>query len=307
MHFHDDVLAETAFRTYTESSRKPLSISSKIRYIFKLFIPPLITGIYNELVKRNSLKSLYKGIFNQFSQIPDESPWQQDYRLVRETKKLEALSERIFDNNYMSRSLSSDWLIPLYYISSLISESGKCNIIDFGGGTGYSYFSLYPYFIYPKNIFYNVIDINEHLLRLGIDYANKENLSHLITFSNELISSPQLKTDIVFINTALQYIENTFEMLDKLIALEPEYFILTRLIAGDIEQFITCQYVHGKSTPCIFLNIRQLDQYFNKNKYKLIFKAQNIGENLFDQCSNNIPVNFRIRNTVNLIFKRKFS
>ena len=80
--------------------------------------------------------------------------------------------------------------------------------------------------------------------------------------------------------------------------------ILTRLVSGDKNTFITRQSFIGYMTPCIFINFQEIVDIFEKNGFRLLFKAQCAEvypEKLYED---NIPDNLKINNTLNAIFKR---
>jgi putative methyltransferase (TIGR04325 family) len=126
-----------------------------------------------------------------------------------------------------------------------------------------------------------------------------------ICYYSDLNEISNNKYNIIYINTSLQYLWDYKKLFIKLLSFEPIYFIFTRLIAGDIPNFVTCQNIHGVKTPCQFINYRELVNFFAENNYDLIFKAPCTEESLKDRYDNNIPKEIQIPFTLNIIFMKR--
>ena len=298
MHLNEDVLSNTKYKTYSQESEKNKNHS--LNFIFSLLR-------YLKIYFRRSRKkgSYYSKVIDNAFDNYDENPWIKSHRLNIEINKLSLSSKRLFQNNLMSNSLASDWLLPITFICNSSSLNKKTvNVMDFAGGTGISYFTMKPYLFEPERVNYKVIDVNKSLLELGKKHSIKTNSKSNITFDSKLPDHRKYQPDIIFVNTALQYLKNPYETLNTFFRYKPKYIILTRLIAGSIPEYYTIQYVLGTKTRCKILNIEKLNAHIELNDYNLILKAENIGENLYYQCDNNIPEERRIKNTINLIYIR---
>ena len=84
--------------------------------------------------------------------------------------------------------------------------------MDFAGGTGISYFTMKPYLFEFEKVNYKVVDINK-LLELGKEHSIKTKIKSNITFDSVFPDHRIYKPDIIFVNTALQYLENPYETL----------------------------------------------------------------------------------------------
>ncbi len=298
MHLNEDVLSNTKYKTFSQESEK--NKSHYLNFIFSLF--RYLKFFFRKSRKRSSYYS--KVIDNSFDNDAD-NPWIKSHRINIEKNKLSLSSNRLFQDNFMSNSLASDWLLPITFICNICSLNKKTvNVMDFAGGTGISYFTMKPYLFELGKVNYKVIDINKSLLKLGKEHSIKTKSRSNITFDSVFPDHKMYKPDIIFVNTALQYLENPYETLNIFFKYKPKYIILTRLIAGSIKEYYTIQYVLGTKTRCKILNIEKFNAYIESNDYSLILKAENIGENLYYQCDSNIPEERRVRNTINLIYIR---
>ena len=116
-------------------------------------------------------------------------------------------------------------------------------------------------------------------------------------------SLPQrtLGADIVYINSALQYMSDYGSILNELCAYKPKYFLFVRLSAGEVPTYFTLQKnVSGVNSAYQFVNIYEFTELMSVNGYKLIFKGR--GDVMYDQ--NNFPQTHRLGYTCNLAFIR---
>ncbi len=139
---------------------------------------------------------------------------------------------------------------------------------------------------------------------MGLDHAKSMGRENSIVFHAEIPKKSDIQVDILYINTSLQYIYDYTSLLVVLLKHQPEYVILTRLVAGDMKTFITSQSIYGYTTPCIFINFQEIIDIFSENGFALLFKSPCPEEILEGEYDANIPEHLRIHNTSNLIFKR---
>ena len=234
-------------------------------------------------------KSSYIGTFTEFGDVKYEGVWEDDHWLEISRLKLENLPDNI--DGYRS---------VIFSIIDNMSIEETCKVLDFGGGTGFIYHSIRSFFTNKENVYWDIVD-NERLISIGKKYSNKNpNIGFFISLPN--INSHY---DVVYMNTTLQYIENYQEVLLKLKKYEPKYFVFTRLLAGNIDTFITCQNINGKKIPCMFLNINELIFFMEKNNYKLFKRIPCIEESFAKSSFKKIPSGKQIKNSVNIIFCQK--
>ena len=135
MHLNEDVLSNTKYKTFTQESEGNKShylnlISSLLRYL-KIFFR-----------KSRKRSSYYSKVIDHSFENDADNPWIKSHRINIEKNKLSLSSNRIFKNNFMSNSLSSDWLLPITFICNICSLNKKTvDVMDFAGGTGISYFT----------------------------------------------------------------------------------------------------------------------------------------------------------------------
>jgi putative methyltransferase (TIGR04325 family) len=273
-----------------------------MKKMIKLLIPPIMISLYRQLKKRSE-QVPFSGVHNSIDEIHDENPWIQEQWIELSRNKLEGTREMSSDS-FMPTSDFGGYPVLPCLITNLLSQSNPCNILDFGGGTGFAYFKMFPYLLNPENVTYHVVDSNSELFQIGKKHAKSMGNENGIVFHTEMPAKDDIQLHILYINTSLQYIYDYSSLLVMLLQYRPQYVILTRLIAGDMKTYITCQNIHGHRTPCIFINFQEIVDVFSNNGFDLVFKspcAEEVFEGAYD---NTIPKHLRIHNTANLIFER---
>ncbi len=258
----------------------------------------MLPSVFVELGRRFfPIAPLFSGEYLSPEEITDERPWLSDARLTYAEKELE---EAIADSEKSNQPLMNSLLIPCLLVNLLTAQRRNCKILDFGGGTGIVYFQLRHHFTYRDSVTWIVTD-NNRLIRLGEQYKG---VGDKIYFSETI--PDQSNVDVIFINTALQYVADWRYLLAELVKLCPEFFILTRLIAGDIKTYFSRQNnIPGGKTPSLFLSQHELIGFFVDYGFELIHSSH-AGEDTWSSIHyEHVPHSEQIENTMNLVFKRK--
>ncbi len=157
----------------------------------------------------------------------------------------------------------------------------------------------------PSNVYWNVFDPNDELYAVGKDFAEQRanrGITDNIQFFKEL---PGGVFDIVHSASTLQYVEEDENLINFLIGkYQPTYFMLTRLLGGNIHEFVTRQNIGGFSTPCRFSNFPRIINLFEKCGYMVLLNAP-CGGFEAGQFSRDIPKEMQIRRGVDLVFVKK--
>ena len=182
-------------------------------------------------------------------------------------------------------------------VSSINFGNRPVSIVDFGGGAGISYIQTRA--AIPENIslHYRVIESKAVVDEGKSLFGEHEEIAFLT-----LVPEPGEHVDIVFVSTALQYVENTNDILNKLALLCPRYFLFVKLSAGEIPDFVTAQInVSGSRIPYKFLHVEKFIETMNKLGYELRYKARAL-DNL---NMHNFPASHRLHASCNLMFEKK--
>jgi putative methyltransferase (TIGR04325 family) len=199
-------------------------------------------------------------------------------------------------NKRFIANIVSDENAYLPLIASIISsDRNPVNILDFGGGMGISFIHLLSCAPNADAIHYYIVE-NSAVVALGRQlFPNSK-----IHFLTEL-PSQQIKFNLVYLSSSLQYIENYSALIDKLCQYQPEYILFVKLSAGEIPTYATCQRnLGGTKIAYWFLNVFEIEAILNKNGYSLIFKNA-LGR---EYNQDNFPENYRLHKAINLLFRK---
>ena len=213
------------------------------------------------------MEPTFERISGSFKDIENEQPFQNEEWIERERCKLLTLA-----SSAMSEPEGFKGALTAFLNCAFINgEHGP--ILDFGGGTGYLYFTLNRY-LCNSEVEWHVVD-NPQLAELGVAFA-EENKQKNIRFFSELGATHGNNYGVVHSSTALQYIDDIFGVLRDLLALKARYFILTRTKISFNETFVTAQRIGGKITPCRFIQIEELRDFINDEGYQLAFHSTSL-------------------------------
>lgn len=271
---------------------------NRFKKIIKLFIPPIMITLYHRIKAGKHNPIVFSGVFNNVNECPDENPWIQPAWINASKTKL---------NRVQAQEVEfSGYVILPCLITNFLSSKQNCRVLDFGGGTGFIYFRVFPYLLNPANVQWHVFDRNGPLLRMGQGYV-RGHKEYNIQFHTEISKTGEDTFDIVYLNTVLQYIGDYEAVLKNLFVLKPKYVILTRLLAGDMPTYITCQNHDGYRSPCAFVNFKELVRIFSESGYELVYKVPCI-EEVFSNCyDSNIPSSLQIPHSMNAVFTSKLN
>ena len=158
-------------------------------------------------------------------------------------------------------------LSSLLWISS--QKDNRLNLIDFGGSLGSSYFQNRELLKHLKDLKWNIVE-QKSFMEYGKKYFEDENLKFYESIDECLNTN---KPDLILISSSIQYLEEPYIFIEKIISYEFEYIIFDRTTFLKNEDRLTVQKVppsiYDASYPAWFLNETKFLKLF-KEKYKLI-------------------------------------
>jgi len=182
----------------------------------------------------------------------------------------------------------------------MLSAKQQVRVLDFAGGNGITYYRLKPYLLHSSNVIWEVCDSSNMGLEMGRNFSLKD---EGIQFIERLPDKETRRYDVIHINTSLQYFPDYRTILNELFSFQPTYFILTRLLAGEISSYVTSQGVNGKRTPCRIINILEFCEFLKSNGYDLIFKSAT-EEHIKNFFNEEVPENLKIPFSLALVFMK---
>ncbi len=217
--------------------------------------------------------------------------------------KKKKLDNNIFDNTIYLSNIKNKLLkkkkisknsIFLYYLEN--NSRKKLSVLDYGGGAGEYYVGCKI----PKNIKIDIYD-SKKLIELGKKYSNKN-----IFFTHEK-KNLKKKYDIIFINSVFQYVTNINKLISYLLIFNPKILIFSDFYGTEKKKFNIFQNYYNYCMKVHFHNIKNLENKFKKNGYKLLFKSPYI-PNIFGKFqfydTSNLPKKYQSNFSYNLIFEQ---
>ena len=261
------------------------------------FVRRITPPILLELFDKNSMaedRYFWDGIYSHYRDVPthgerfDGDEWINKTRV--KTERLLAASRE--SGSIPKETFGEHALLPL--LASVVSaESGKVRILDFGGGMGVTYIHLTSSVPNCNGLSYHVVE-REGIARGGAELFAGDDRIH---FLNELPAEGDF--DIIYMSSALQYIEDYPSLLRRLMAYGAKYFLFVKLSSGDFPTYATIQKnVAGTTLPYWFINVGEIIELMSAGGYSLIYKGAL--EQHYDQS--NFPPEYRMDQTCNLLF-----
>jgi len=265
-----------------------------IKILIKKFIPPIFINFYENKFNKYG----FFGKFSSWEEAMKSSEGYDSNKILEKVKTSllkvkngEAVYERdsvLFDKIEYSWPL----LASLLWIAS--QNSNKLNLIDFGGSLGTSYFQNRSLLKHLNLLKWNIVE-QEKFVECGRKYFKNE---HVKFYYNLEECIEEQNPDIILFSSVIQYVEDPFCLLEKVINLDFKYIIFTRTpFLTTNTDILTIQKVPPKiyeaSYPAWFFSEEKFKKFFFKN-FELIIEFDD-----FEKA--NIPSKYK-----GFIFKRLY-
>ena len=281
-----------------------------MKKLLKRLTPPILW----DLLKRIKPNYGFFGVYSEFSEVSYEDPWLDVGWISGQKQKLSNLESSRNEQLFLPLPHLNDYLMIPCLLINLLSQKNSIKVLDHYGGTGFIYHVIYPYLLFPENVKWSVLD-NPTLLKIGVDYTKQmvaqiEGDSLGISYISDMPDPSLEKFDVIYVNSSVQYYSDYKKNIRDLIALQPKYFIFTRLMSGEGITFVCYQKIIAKGTPCRFINSWEFSEIFRENGYDLIFKAPNKEENygrgsIHDREFKDIPEENQTPFSIHMVFGKR--
>lgn len=242
--------------------------------VIKYFCPPIFVHFLTK-IKRALFPLPYKhwkgffGRYNSFDEMPaNKSVWTSQAWLTSRSKRLKSIIATNALNLFTPDHISNSFAITLLTLNMALKRSERLSVLDFAGGAGEVYQAVKKGLIDKNAVEWHVVD-NKELASIGKRYIDDGDRLYF----HENLPDKTHEYDLVHISTSLQYIEEPYEILKKLLNYKPQFLLLARLDAGEHENLKCVQYVHGTPTPCQHLNVRELVSFLESEGYAPVFSC----------------------------------
>jgi putative methyltransferase (TIGR04325 family) len=188
------------------------------------------------------------------------------------------------------------WHEPFALVAgALAAASGSIRVVDFGGGTGSGYVQLMSSLPRTTNIDYLVVDSAGMCESGRAIFAGDPH----IRFADTLPAAGSV--DLVYVNSALPYIEDYRDILNQLAGLGAAQVFLARLAAGSNPAFASRQLnLPGRVFAYWFLNLDEVHQILAQAGYRMA--CDSFVDRVYDQS--NLPATHRAERFRNVLYSR---
>lgn len=242
---------------------------NKLKQILKQLIPPLFVGA----LKYHYSSKLYKHGFKSWEEAAKISTTYdnpdvfdktlESSRRVRDGLSIYERDSVIFDEIYY------DWpfLSSLFFIAL---ECGRLNVIDFGGSLGTTYRQNKKYLDAIK-VKKNWTIIEQEKF---VDIGRQEFTNEELKFSYSLNEVREEDIDVVILSCTLCYLENPYQVLEKIFLKRPKFIVITRnptieFWTDTISLQLVPSTIYKASYPLWHFSYDKFIEFFKKN-YDLI-------------------------------------
>ncbi|MBQ15000.1 MAG: methyltransferase, TIGR04325 family [Gammaproteobacteria bacterium] len=250
-------------------------------------------------------KPIWEGVYQDIGEIKAVGAGFSSNTWVDQSKlKVEQYLADLNDSDLIPPVPIRPTSLPLIAAMAKASQKDRKDIIDFGGGLGFSYLSFVQSCSRARNYDYHIIESS------GICDLGRESLAdHDSLFFHESIADLRIeRAEILYINSVLQYIADWKSLLGHLLDLKPEYVLLDDLPAGEIPTFATAQNYYESKIPRWFFNVREIVSYFESRdyclEYKSTFVAPVLGK-IQEKPMSHFPARYRLAYPCTLLFSFK--
>jgi putative methyltransferase (TIGR04325 family) len=258
---------------------------------------------------RKIRRHYWTGVYNSFDEVPvfGADYYNSDEWIASRAETITALlntpKDAVMDATDFARTLISIALAMAISDKRSKGQEGDLRILDIGGDAGSTY-AILKATLDPDDfseISYTVLELDRCVQDGRKIWAALEghNPPYKIDFCTDL-PTQAAGIDLVYFGSSLQYFGDYEDVINRAIAIGPEYFLFFNSFVGDVKTHCTLQVnVHGTGLPFRKINLDEFLTLF-KEKYRLIYKSS-CGQNY---NVNNFEPEYRLPASSNLLFKR---
>ena len=240
---------------------------------------------------------IWEGIYSRYQDVPAAGDaFGGDYWIDRTRSYTEESLSASRDSGFIPVGVTGEHLILPLLASLRCKARGQVNILEFGGGMGIAYIHVLNSLVNCQSINFHIVE-SERVTEEAVRLFEHDKRVHF--YSKLPAQLPDL--DIVYMSSALQYVEDYTSLLKILAGYGAKYFLFVKLSAGDFQTYATAQKnVPGTTLPYWFINVKEIVELMAAAGYSLIYKSAL--EQRYDQ--DNFPEEYRLGQACNLLFSR---
>lgn len=252
----------------------------------KAFIIQWIPPIFLRIIRRAQAKSIFfDGWFDDWNDaISRCSGYDQENisNKVLEASLLVSQGKAVFErDSVIFKEIQYSWPLLAGLMWAAVQNQGELRVLDFGGALGASYFQNLKFLLHLRNVEWSIVE-QKNFVAHGQRHLQNDTLKFYGSISD---LAAERQTNVVLLSSVMQYLQEPYEVLDKLLVGNPSVVIFDRtsFINAGNEDKIRIQNVpkeiYKASYPCWFLSKPKLCKYLIDRGYKVL-EDFNSDENL---------------------------
>jgi putative methyltransferase (TIGR04325 family) len=267
------------------------------RQLLKRILPPLLVDFLRVRTISRRPAFTWAGVYPHLRDVPATGTYDTDGEVAKHVDWTRSAIESL----RRGKKPFFPWHQALGLVAATAAaETGRVRVLDFGGAVGSGYVQLLATLPSNVTIEYHVVDFEKTCTAGQHLFPGEE----CIRFHSSLPGLNGL-VDIVYVNSALQYLHDYEGLLRKLAGLGAPMLLLSRLATCGCPSFATRQInLPGVVLPYWFLNLEEVCRLLEAAGYKLIYHGLNNEEEV-DQS--NFPDTHRAGRMRDLLFVRPSS
>ena len=236
----------------------------KIKKIIKQFLPPIIFNLYKSIFSKAHRS--YSGFYKSFLECRQKNIIAAGYNNPNYAKWSRDKTERYLKlPDYKRTTCYIQEIKFLIYAQVLLDRLGNIRIFDFGGGVGWQYIKLFRLKEFFK-IYYTIYELPE-VVYISKDYFHNKGFKN-IEFTDKM-PGKDIKFDMCVLSSVLHYVEDYKGLLKDICLYNPKFIFISRLPAGDLQEFVTLQTINEASFPCYVFNWENIKKILSDLNYSI--------------------------------------
>ena len=244
-----------------------------MRALIKDWIPPIVLRTIRPILGRGIQ---FRGNYLSWDEAAAQcSGYDADHILSKvlaatlKVKRGEATFER---DSVLFDEVEYAWPVLAGLMWAAARNKGALNVLDFGGALGSSYFQNRKFFQGLPNVRWNIVE-QAHYVKAGQEYIQDGNLRFYPTIDACLAEN---QPNVVLLSSVLQYLPKWENILNKLMEIRVNTFILDRTcyvnqgVIPSIKIQMVPSDIYEASYPCRFISERELISTFSSSRYSLL-------------------------------------
>jgi putative methyltransferase (TIGR04325 family) len=258
------------------------------------WIPPALLDLYRGRCRDGYI---WEGVYQKVQDVPRVGSGYDGEGLVNETAGYtKAHRDALKRPSFLPSQPTGEHSLLAFLASVTARQQKTVRILDFGGGMGIAYLHLRKCLADDIQLDYHIVETAE-MCRRGGDMFPDDSRVHFHTSLPDSLGD----IDILYVCSALQYVEDYRKTLEQFCTGHPRYILLSKLSAVESPTYATAQKnLAGASVPYWFINIHEIVEILTSRGYTLLFK--DLLERLYDQ--DNFEPRYRMGRACNLLWAR---